>query len=272
MSDVLAEICERKRAHVAECKAATPLARLEETAARQEAPRGFLRALRVRAEDEGFALICEIKKASPSKGLIREDFDPSALALAYRRGGAACLSVLTDGPYFQGKDGDLIVARLAGGLPVLRKDFMLDPYQIVESRALGADCVLLIMAALEDAQAAELEAAALEHGMDVLVEVHDEAEVERALALKSPLIGVNNRNLRTLEVDLANGERMAERLPKDRFFVAESGIHSPADIARLREAGAKAFLIGESLMRQDDVAEATLRLRTTAEATEGAEI
>ena len=264
MRDVLAEICEKKRAHVAASKAATSLSGLEQTAAQQEAPRGFLKALEAKAAAEGFGLICEIKKASPSKGLIREDFDPPALAAAYREGGAACLSVLTDGPYFQGKDGDLVVARLASGLPVLRKDFMLDPYQIVESRALGADCVLLILAALEDAQAAELEAAAVELGMDVLVEVHDEAELDRALALKSPLIGVNNRNLKTLEVDLANGERMAARLPKDRFFVAESGIYAPEDIARLRASGAQAFLVGESLMRQPDVAAATKALREGA--------
>ncbi|MEX0923810.1 MAG: indole-3-glycerol phosphate synthase TrpC [Rhodovibrionaceae bacterium] len=270
MSDVLAEICAKKREHVAACKAATPLAALELAAAQQEAPRGFLRALERKAAAESFALICEIKKASPSKGLIREDFDPPALAEAYRAGGAACLSVLTDGPYFQGKDGDLVVARLASGLPVLRKDFMLDPYQIVESRALGADCVLLILAALEDGQARELESAALELGMDVLLEVHDEAELDRALALKSRLLGVNNRNLKTLEVDLANGERMAARLPKDRFFVAESGIHAPVDIARLRRAGAKAFLIGESLMRQANVAAATQTLREAPAARESA--
>lgn len=270
MRDVLAEICEKKRAHVAACKTTTPLASLARTADQQEPPRGFLEALKAKGAREGFSLICEIKKASPSKGLIREDFDPPALARAYRDGGAACLSVLTDGPYFQGKDGDLVVARLASGLPVLRKDFMLDPYQVVESRALGADCVLLIMAALEDAQAAELESAATELGMDVLVEVHDEAELDRALTLKSPLIGVNNRNLKTLEVDLANGERMAEKLPRDRFFVAESGIYAPEDIDRLRASGARAFLIGESLMRQQDVAAATKALREGAASPEGA--
>ncbi len=270
MSDVLAKICQDKLAHVAACKASTSLASLESTAARQEAPRGFLAALRAKATAEGYGLICEVKKASPSKGLIREDFDPPALAQAYRAGGAACLSVLTDSPYFQGKDGDLVVARLAGGLPVLRKDFMLDPYQIVESRALGADCVLLILAALEDSQAADLESLALEHGMDVLLEVHDEAELERALRLQSRLLGVNNRNLKTLDVDLANGERMAALLPEDRFFVAESGIHTPSDIARLRAAGAQAFLIGESLMRQADVAAATAALRGQAASREPA--
>jgi indole-3-glycerol phosphate synthase len=260
MSDVLARICDDKRALVAERKAARPERVLREAAARQSAPRAFRAALERRAAAEGWALICEIKKASPSKGLIRADFDPAQLARDYARGGAACLSVLTDTPYFQGRDEDLVAARAAVALPCLRKDFMLEPYQILEARALGADCVLLILAALGDAQARELEAAAAELGMDVLVEVHDEAELERALKLRSPLVGINNRNLKTLEVTLETTRRLAPRLPKDRLLVAESGLFTRADLAGLATVGARAFLIGESLMRQADVSAATAAL------------
>ncbi len=259
MNDILAEICTEKRRHVAFAQSLLPFEKLLDLAVEQPLPRGFKAALDAKAES-GFALIAEIKKASPSAGLIRSDFDPPSLARAYEQGGAACLSVLTDIPYFQGEDSFLIAARDACALPCLRKDFMLDPWQIVESRLLGADCVLLILAALADDQAAELEEAALELGMDVLLEVHDAAEMERALRLRSPLIGVNNRNLKTMVTDLAVTEQLAAMLPPDRQLVAESGLKTPADLARLAKAGARRFLIGESLMREADVTAATKTL------------
>ncbi|MDX1709987.1 MAG: indole-3-glycerol phosphate synthase TrpC [Rhodovibrionaceae bacterium] len=258
--DVLASICADKLRHVEQRKREADIARLEDAAKQTSAPRGFAEALVRNADADGFALICEIKKASPSKGLIRANFDPPALARAYEAGGAACLSVLTDEPYFQGRDADLSQAREATTLPVLRKDFMLDPYQVVESRALGADCILLIMAALSDAQAAELEAAAREHRMDVLVEVHDADELERALRLETPLVGINNRNLKTLEVDLQTTIELAPRVPDDRLLICESGLSSRADLVRMQAHGARAFLIGESLMRHDDVSAATAAL------------
>ncbi|HLB80201.1 MAG TPA: indole-3-glycerol phosphate synthase TrpC [Dongiaceae bacterium] len=260
MSNVLARICADKRDHVARCKAARPPAKVA-AAARDAGPtRGFAERLAAAVAAGRYGLIAEIKRASPSRGVIRDDFDPAALAAAYRRGGATCLSVLTDAPHFQGRDEDLVAARAAVDLPVLRKDFLLDPYQVVEARALGADAVLLIMAALGDAQAAELESAAEEHRMDVLAEVHDEAELERAARLRTRLIGINNRDLKTLAVDLATTERLAPRLPPGRLAVAESGLSSAADLARMRRAGVNLFLIGEALMRQADVAAATRAL------------
>ncbi len=260
MSDVLTRICDDKLRHVAARKTARPLDELAEEAAKAPPPRGFARSLEAARRDGRPALIAEIKRASPSKGLIREDFDPASLARAYARGGATCLSVLTDAPYFQGRDEDLGAARAAVPLPALRKDFMLDPYQIAESRALGADCVLLVMAALDDDMAAELERSACEFGMDVLVEVHDEAELARALRLEAHLIGVNNRDLKTLEVDLATTERLAPLVPETHVLVCESGLHTRDDLARMRAAGAAAFLVGESLMRQADVEAATRNL------------
>jgi len=261
MTDTLAEICNRKREHIVRRKTEFPEGKLLEKARKASAPRGFKRALQTRIGQGQFALIAEIKKASPSRGIIREDFKPASLAKAYASGGAACLSVLTDAPYFQGHDDYLAQAREAVQLPILRKDFMLDPYQIIESRALGADCILLIMAALGDAQARELEALAIDLGMDALVEVHDASELERALAhLKSTLIGINNRNLKTLAVDLATSETLAKFLPAHILSVCESGIATHDDLKRMQKAGISCFLVGESLMRQPDVVLATRRL------------
>ena len=259
MSDKLKEICDAKRGHVAERKACISGSAMLDQIAAVDAPRGFAAAIRAKAETE-FALIAEIKKASPSKGLIREDFDPPAHARGYAAGGAACLSVLTDAPYFQGADEYLAAARAAVDLPCLRKDFMIDAWQVAESRALGADAILLIMAALDNVLATEIEAAALELNMDVLIEVHDENELERALQLKSPLLGINNRNLKTFETSLEQTEQLAQYVPDDRIMISESGIFTHGDCKRLSQSGARAFLVGESLMRQADIEAATRAL------------
>ncbi len=266
MSDILEQICADKATEVARRQAERPPAEVEAAAGRASAPRGFQDRLAEAVAAGRYGLIAEIKKASPSKGLIRADFDPPALARAYADGGAVCLSVLTDTAYFQGRDDYLVEARTAVELPVLRKDFMLEPYQVTEARALGADCILLIMRALGDGQAAELEAAAVAWGMDVLVEVHDRAELERALRLRSRLLGVNNRNLETLEVDLATSEALAGAIPEDALAVSESGLHTPDDLARMARAGYHCVLVGESLMRQADVVAATRALLGAPEA------
>ncbi|MBR9970702.1 indole-3-glycerol phosphate synthase TrpC [Magnetospirillum sulfuroxidans] len=253
---ILDRICDDKRKEVALHKSQRPIQELLRRAKDQAPPRGFAAALDRKVAEIGIGLIAEIKKASPSAGLIRPTFEPGQLARAYARAGAACLSVLTN-KFFQGTDAHLGEARSAVELPVIRKDFVVDPYQIVESRALGADCVLLIVAALSDDELANMEDIALGYGMDVLVEVHDEAELERALKLKSPLIGVNNRNLKIMKTDLGTTERLAPLIPADRQLVCESGIDSPSDIKRMIAAGAKRFLIGESLMKRPDVEMAT---------------
>jgi indole-3-glycerol phosphate synthase len=261
MPDTLADICARKREHLAQRQQAVTLGMLHARALAATPPRGFHQALKTCVAGGNIGLIAEIKKASPSKGLIREAFDPKALAMAYATNGAACLSVLTDTPYFQGQDDDLVAARAAVSLPVLRKDFMLDPYQILEARSLGADCILLIMAALSDMQARELEETAHALGMDVLIEVHDAPECDRALThLRSRLLGINNRNLKTLEVSLTTSEVLRPLIPDEYTLVCESGIAAPADIARMRDLRIHCFLVGESLMRQDDVGAATRAL------------
>ena len=262
MADRLAPIIEAKRALVAGRKAVRPLESLDVSA--NGPPRGFAAALLAARAEGRFGLIAEVKKASPSKGLIRADFQPSAIAAAYAAGGATCLSVLTDEPFFQGKDRFLTEAREAAPLPALRKDFIVDSYQLPESRALGADAILLIVAALTDEKLALFEAEAMALGLDVLVEVHNDAELDRALALKTPLIGVNNRDLKTMAVDISTCERLAARVPEDRLLVAESGLTGHADLMRLSAAGVSSFLVGEALMREADTEAATRMLLTGA--------
>lgn len=260
MTDILAEICDRKRVDIAAAKRLAPINAMMADARAASPTRGFAAALGRQHAAGNLALIAEIKRASPSGGMIRPIFDPPAIARAYEKAGAACLSVLTDEPYFQGTVAHLQAARAACVLPALRKDFMVDPYQVVEARAIGADCILIIMAALDDSAAAEIEAVALEYGLDVLIEVHDRAELDRALRLRSPLLGINNRNLKTLVTDLGTTIELSRHVPSDRVLVCESGLKTHDDLTRMAAVGARSFLVGESLLRQPDIEAATRAL------------
>ncbi|HEU0118154.1 MAG TPA: indole-3-glycerol phosphate synthase TrpC [Alphaproteobacteria bacterium] len=261
MSDVLEKIIADKRRHVEKLKAAKPFDAIDREAREAARPRPFETALRAKAKGDEVGLITEIKKASPSAGVIREDFSPAKLAQAYEAGGAACLSVLTDEPYFQGRNQDLIEARKACALPVLRKDFMIDVWQVAEARAIGADCILIIMAALKDSEAKSIYQAAIDYGMDVLIETHNRVELDRALALPTGMIGINNRNLKTLSINLQTTEELRVLIPPDRLVVSESGLSKPEDLARMQKIGVNCFLVGESLLKQPDVTTATLELR-----------
>lgn len=258
---VLQEICDKKREHVEARKTACPLSELTARMADQAPPRGFIKQIKA-VDETGIALITEVKKASPSKGLIRADFDPAKIAKTYENNGAACVSVLTDEPYFQGTDAHFTAARATINLPMIRKDFMIDPYQIIESRSLGADCVLLIMAALDNVLAADLYAQATDLGMDVLVEIHDAEELDRALTLSPAMIGINNRNLKTLKVDTQTSFDLVDAIPETCVKIAESGLSDHSTLTRLKTAGFSAFLVGESLMRQADIGEAVKKMRT----------
>ena len=261
MSNALTKICADKRDHVVASKARKPLADVEAAAKEFASPRGFYKALKLAADAGRYGLIAEVKKASPSKGLIRADFDPPEIARAYERGGATCISVLTDTPYFKGEDAHFVAAHGAVSLPAIRKDFMIDLYQVPEARALGADCILLILAALDDGLATELEAAATDWGMDVLIEIHNAEELGRAMKLNSPLLGINNRNLKTLKTDIETTRQLAPLvIDTDRLVVSESGLYTAEDLSSMHDAGARCFLIGESLMRQTDVEAATREL------------